>query len=199
MPNRSQRHKLEIHGGPLGEAPPVEPAGEWVTVFDKTAEFVASAAHENGWGGYSLAATIPLALFSETGGSKIRVTLNSGTQPIVSSAVWLGNCAGSWCSFNGDQVQLKVGGATTFNIPANTDVVSDEINFTKDAVNSLAVSWQFTDGAGNCDMKTIAVSLVPNGKVYFAAGALAGTENKSSFNVESSSWRMISKVELFVS
>ena len=173
--------------------------GTWTPIFDKSADFTASGASEPGWSQYTIVEVIQLAGLSATGGTKIRLTLNGGAQAAKSSAVWVGNGgANPEYNFTGDQVQLTAAGSTTITAPAGGSVVTDAIDFVKDAVNSLVMSWQFTDEDTLTDMKTIPISAMPAGSAfYYGPGALAGDLSKPGFNVENSQWRLVSKVEVF--
>ena len=186
-------------GGASFTVTAAEPAGSWVTVFDETADFAAGA-NETGWMNYTFVGVIPMAALAGSGGTKIRLTLNTGTiLSTIVDAMWVGNGGGADpFDFGDTPVQITVAGAGRFTIPMNSAVVTDEIDFVKDATNPLLISWQH-GATTETGMKSIPDSSFAGAGLgnYYGAGSTAGMQDKSGFDLDTTYWRFVSKVEVF--
>lgn len=153
------------------------------------------------WNTTTLVQLVPLAAFSQTGGSQIRLTIKG---PVTGSgeacefgALWVGNGGGGNAyDFTGDQVRLQLSGSDTINIPVNGTITTDGAAFVKDGVNDLVVAYHW----GNASADAIYL-LTTNtyGQQYYkpATPADAGTQDKSGYSTYGNNLAIM-KIELLI-
>ncbi len=179
---------------PVMGGPPTATTGAWTTVFTGT---LTSEAASAGYVGFTEANILPLAQFSSTGGTKMRITMKgppSGDDTQM-DAMYIGNGgAAEVYGFGSAPVQVTVSGSTTINLPITTSVLSDELVFVKDGVNSFVWSGQLSNAAADGLLRyTPDVS----GGAYFKAGTDAATQNKTGYSADTAGMYVVTKIEIF--
>ena len=170
--------------------------GDWVTVW----EFLPDGRSLNpGWAGYTIVGFIPLADFSATGGSEIRLTLAApwGGEPTEYSALYIGNGGGSDAfDFGETPTRIFVSSSGTISIPVgDTPVVSDAAAFVKDSTNSLVFAAQYE----NASADTLVYQAASLGTRAFYKGSVeAGTVDKSGYTGMTSGIPFLAKIEFFI-
>lgn len=176
---------------PLAVAAAVQ-AGTWTTVFNWSTD---SFADDTGNNGFTHVFIIALSEFTQTGGTRIRLTFEgASTEGFIASAMYIGNGGGGDVYDFGDTpVQMTMGGSGTITVGAGVDVVTDDVAFVKDGVNSLVVASQLQNGAA--DNYRRSTSLVNDS--FFKSGQDASTQNKTGYthNFVSS---YVKKIELLI-
>ena len=191
--------------GPASATKAVTPTagGAWTTVFDETTAFATGSAidaDDSGWNGYTMVVVVPIASFSATDGTKIRLTLRGGeVEGFIASAIWCGNGGGGHAyDFTGDQVRLQQSASNTITVGTDGTVVTDEIAFVKDGTNPLVMALQFQTTTDTT--RRISSGFSPAGySTWYKSGADASTEDKTGYTDHSANgFQVISKIELFI-
>lgn len=170
-------------------------SGTWTTVF--TWDTSGGTADDVGWSGYTFVWTLPLAAFSATGGTQIRLTFDgASTEGYIANAVYVGNGGGGDAYDFGDTpVQMLMSGGATITVgAAATDVVTDAIAFVKDSTNPFVLAMQFSDGAHDNLFRTAGGTTAA---AYYKNAADAATQNKSGYSAHFTA-HYVKKIELLI-
>lgn len=84
------------------------------------------------------------------GGSTVRIGLRGPVSGnTVISAVYIGQVAtsGNAYDFDGNQVQVLFGSSGSITLPANSDIVSDNIDFSISGSSAILVAFDLTNGS----------------------------------------------------
>lgn len=149
-----------------------------------------------GWDNTNIRQHISSVALAQSGTST-RLTLFAGySDGCAIDSMYIGNPAlvGDPYDFDGGQVQVTVGGLSTFSISAFGSVVTDEIPFAVDATKDLIISCHFT---------TPGTILVRGGQANVTAYAKSGASEASVSNVTGYSTfnlllALVSRIEVFV-
>ena len=171
-------------------------SGTWTTVYQWIVG--AGLGDDNGWNTYTFVHTIPLADFSATGGTRVRLTFTGATaEGFVANAMYIGNGGGGDAYDFGDTpVQILMSGGGTITVGAGaTGVVTDDVAFVKDGTNPFVLSMQFSDSAHDNLKRT------PTGNdetsYYKQSVSEAATQNKTAYSTNLTSG-YIEKIELLI-
>jgi hypothetical protein len=134
------------------------------------------------WAGATTAGVWAIQEFSQTGGTKMRLTLKgppTGTGPTITGMYIYDGSGTDAYDFGGTPTQVTVGGSGTFTVAAGATVVTDEIPFGKAASGSLVISAQYSAG----DLAyTVPGALVGTSLDYYkVAVSEAATVDKTSY------------------
>lgn len=149
-----------------------------------------------GWNGFNMRQHLSAATLS-TSGNFVRLTLNAGAALEGASidAIRIGHAAlsGDAYDFDGTQVQVRVGGATSFLISVGTAVVTDEVAYALDETKAFIIAAHF-NSAANDIVRQVTLGGASN---YFKSAAdETATSNVSTYTLNSSILRLISKIEV---
>lgn len=165
-------------------------AGVWVTSFSQTLNIDSA-----NWNGNNLRMCIFAAVLTQSG-SKTRLTLQSGSgaEGAAISEAWIGHQSGSDQWDAGTLTQITVGASTSFTIPANTSVVTDEINFALDETQDIVVTFYFNSAANDTLRgRNLVVSTIS----YFkAAASEASVGDVTGYSGTNQGLRLISTIEV---
>jgi hypothetical protein len=157
---------------------------------------ITAALNANGttFDGYGIVDAYATGLLTNTGG-RVRVTFTpptSGANLVVASA-WVG-MANTAPSFDGNQVQLLVGGSAGFTLIAGgSDVVSDGASFRLTPSGTLLVAFGITSG----DIRrNLSLATTFTGYTKSGDSANAGTTAKSGYTTTASSSSIVTKIEV---
>lgn len=99
-----------------------------------------------GFGSFNMRIVINASELSDLVGSKIRLyLLGSSSGAVQINSMYVGHQAstGDAYDFDGNQVQITLGGNTSFNLPASNGLVSTDFsNFDFDGTKNLVVAWK---------------------------------------------------------
>lgn len=170
-----------------------EISGTWVTSFSQLMTGTSSA-----WNGYTLR-TVILENSLSNSGSKVRLTLKAGSlaEGCSIDACYAGHAASSGdpYDFDGSQVQVTVGGNTSFLIPAGQSVVTDEIPVALDETRAFIVGAHFNNSSNDDVGGVISTGFVNH--YYKAAVNEAGSTNVSGYSSGIAANRLVTKIEVF--
>lgn len=165
---------------------------EWSTTFEHTGW----TGNSNAWNGANLRQQFAASVLSASG-DKVRLTLRSSSvaEGAKVAAMYIGHAAGAgdaW-DFDGTQVQVTVGGATSWTIPANSTVLTDAITYAFDEAKSFIVAAFFDDSA-NDNLRSS--SGLANTNAYSkTAASEVSTSNVTGYS-NGGGLRMIEKIEV---
>lgn len=149
--------------------------------------------NEFGWDNANIRQLIDSAALSQSG-TPTRLTLYAGSGGCTIDSMYIGQqaLAGDPYDFDGGQVQVTVGSATTFSIGVFGSVVTDAIPFTLDDTKNLLISFHLT---------TPATMLIRGGQanvtMYFKAGASeASVSNVTGYTTLNLDLFLVSRVEV---
>ncbi len=168
-------------------------AGTWTSVYT----WLGGLTDDSAWSGNTFVTTVPLASFSATGGTQVRLTFDgAASEGFIASAMYVGNGGGGDAYDFGDTpVQILMSGGATITVGAGASgVVTDASAFVKDGTNPFVLSMQFADAAHDSLRRTATGQ--PEAS-YFKAGADAATQNKSGYSTNLTA-AYIAKIELFI-
>ncbi len=116
--------------------------------------------------------------------------------------MYVGNGGGGDAyDFGSAPSQMTVSASTTITLTAGgADVVTDELAFVKDGVNSLVVALDLTNSAADDVRRNVSGSTGTGCSAWWIIGSTeAGTTNKTGYtDVTASGWRCLVKIELFI-
>jgi hypothetical protein len=115
--------------------------GKWHNLFSP----VTLSSSGSGFNNYNIRTQIAAAAYLQsTNSNLIRVTLQgSAANPNNVNAAWVGHSITNAYTFDGTQVQLKVGGSTSWTIGSNAQVVTDPIAYAFNGSNPILVSVEW--------------------------------------------------------
>jgi lysophospholipase L1-like esterase len=136
--------------------------------------------------------TVRNIVHTTIGGSRVRVRLSNGagTQPVTFNAAYIGLQLNGGNIVPGSNQRLTFGGKTSVTIPAGADALSDEVRFSVEANQNLAVSFYTATATGVPSMHNEA-----DQTTYIANGNVAGVDSPS-FQFTSHSWYFMREVEV---
>ena len=124
------------------------PVGEAISVLDLiftkwavNGSYVADV-NSASWTAHTLRQVFPVPT---TKGNKIKFTLRAGSNTCTVNQLYVGYLTGTY-NYADTPVALTVGGNTSFTITANTEVVTDPIDFNANTDSNLMVSAYLTGG-----------------------------------------------------
>lgn len=137
----------------------------------------------SGWNNYTLRCVWPNTITA----SKVRVTFSSGPTACAVSAAYIGNKSGAYGISSPSSI--LVGGLSTFTIPSNSDVVSDELTIalTGDIVLSCHLN------SGDVDQNTSVSGM----KCYYRSGNDASNTSPVSYDDAGANGYFLTKIEIF--
>lgn len=151
-----------------------------------------------GYGGAGVRLVVAAAAYaSSSNGDRIRVTLRApnATNPSNISAVWVGHKGGSAPNFDGGQVQLKYGGATSFALPVGGgDIVLDPAIFAFDHTKDLVISVGLSGTSNISGVSGLGANY--NQYEKSAAAADASSTTVSGYSNNAGYAQIFSKVEI---
>lgn len=156
-----------------------------------------STQNTTGYNGWTVIQRIDPSVYASIVGTptKIRVEVTAPTSgQMVVHSFYVGHDGTDAFDFDGNQVQLAIGGNTAPTISTSTVVTTDAANFTFDPAEPLLIAASFN---GTTSLRRGA----DTGKSGYQRniGADAGTTNKSGYTaVGSPTLAFISKIELYV-
>lgn len=151
-----------------------------------------------GWNGFNLRQVVPASLITISG-DKIRVTLGGGSlEPAAIDSCWIGHpsTAGGADAydFDGNQVQLKLATATSFEVPINTLLLLDEVSFNLDETKNLILAAHFSNSAKD----NVGARAIAGYTVYSKSAAdETATSDVSTYTTGSNALRLIEQVEVY--
>jgi hypothetical protein len=181
-----------IVSGACEPVPPLEPAMLPVVIRDDV------LTEAWGFSNYNLRQSFP----GFAGAAQIRLTLqSSAAEPFQFDAAYLGHmdpaAMPSWLS-TGDRVQLTIGGATSYTIPANTEVVTDWITFTPDPSKIFGVAVH-CNGSLSSDGTSKTTTTVAGCSTYYKASANeTSTVSVSGYTPVANTVAFVSKIEILL-
>lgn len=151
--------------------------GAWLP----SASVALNANNSAGWSGYTILTVIASAQVSNTGGSKIRVTVDApSASTYVVGAAYIGLAATSGDPYDFESspgpVQLTWGGSATPTFSAGSVNLSDEIVFSIPASRGLVFAMY---SASSSTVRVIAAATGYSS--YFKSGNDASTVNRSGY------------------
>src|SRR5262245_26610064 len=170
------------------------PGGVWTTVYQWDTSGV--LADHAGYNGLTLVGTIPITDFTQTGGTRIRLTFSGATsEGFIANAMYVGNGGGGDpYDFGDTPVQMLMSGGGTITIPINVDTVTDDVAFVKDATNPFVYAMQFSNAAADT-LRGNATGQDENS--YFKSAQEASVANKTVFS-NNLTTSYVAKIELFI-
>lgn len=167
------------------------PSGNWTTTFSGTLN-TGSA----GWINYNIRQWIISSLLL-VNGSSVRVTLEAGAaSSAVIGGVYIGHAAaaGDPYDFDGNQVQLKVGGNASFSITGGTPVVTDAVTFALDHTKNLIIA-AFFNGASSINANS-SFGLGNAVQYYKSTPNETSVSDVSTYASSNGTLSLVSKVEV---
>lgn len=171
----------------------------WETVYSFNLTTENGAADNTGNNGYTFVWTIPLAAFSQTGGTKIRLTLQgAAVEGTEMSGLYIGDGGGTdGYDFGEAPVQVTKDASGTITIGAGASLVTDEINFVKDGTNPLIVAAQFQNSSAD-NVRMASTGSPAGSNCWFKTGAEASTQDKSTYGVLSANAGLVTQIDLYI-
>ena len=146
---------------------------------------------------YTLRTVIPAAQLTAPSGTPTfaRLTLHAGAVARTVTAAFIGHMTSSY-AFTATPVPVTVGGLSTFTIPANSSVVTDDLPFAWNKSSGILVS-AYEAGSGDGQIRMLS-SGIAGGSLYFKAGNDASVVSPTGYTASSymSSAALVGKIEM---
>ena len=140
--------------------------------------------------------TIRNVVFLSAGGDKVRVRISNafGATPLNVGAATVGISAGGATTVSGTLHPLTFSGKPSIIIAADSEALSDPVNFRIPPLTTLAVSIFLPNSTGLATQHFLAVQTN-----YLAAGDMSAVDSSSGFAQAISCWMFVSGVDVWTS
>lgn len=152
------------------------------------------------WNGNNLRQFWNASLLADISGQRVRLTLQStaaASEGAFIASMYMGHMAvsGDNWDFDGTQVQVTQGGNTSWLIPNNSSVVTDDIAYNFNGKRNFIVAAYFNDSA-NDNIR----GLAPHGSAtaYFKVAAdETSVADVTGYSATNNASRLIRRIEVF--
>jgi len=152
----------------------------------------------NGWNGYTLRQIFYSAGISNTGGTKIRVTINAGhNEGVYIAKCYIGKAAASGHEYDFAAAPTQVtwdSGNAYISISANDSEVSDEITFELESGEDYIIAMYFNSSNDSLEANVVD----SNFSAYYKSGDDVATVDASGYNAASSDNVGCIKIESYI-
>lgn len=165
--------------------------GKWDTAFTSAA----FNTNSTGWNGWTFVQRIEAGVLTKSG-SKLRLFLTGPTSGVSNlNSIWIGHGVSSPndYSFDGTQVQVRYGGATSFSF-GNTTIQTDDIVYPYSNSNPLTISIDF---AGTSNMRRNTTSSANYAAWQRNIALDASNQSKASYSVATDAMYCIASIDVF--
>lgn len=161
--------------------------GGWVTATSWTPD-----KNDSGWGGFTL--RVRIAAAQMLAGSKMRITLENGSNPISMAACYIQtrNMSGDLYDFSTTPIQVLYGGSGTVVSGSGGTFLSDDIMLSQDASSDIIIACYF-----NASTNLRGKDGVTGWSYFYKAGDDSTTVDASGYSGPFATAVMFPLVEVF--